>query len=251
MIYARTVLLLLVLTAGLEAQPTTASANGRGRTLDEALQSHKIELTQSALVDALKNADPEVRYLAALKLAEEKKTDTISAIIDALTSEKVAITRVNIAFALAQFGDATGFSALGDGCSRGQSDPQTSLLSAQYLVDLHRGGVACLNALLDIAQLDIAQSETASNGDRMQAASILPKFQGLSSEDAQRVFESLLKALDASDASVKMAASQALADLGNGSAIPALERAIANEHDEVVRWQLERDLLRLQPKKQP
>ncbi len=246
MICARTVLLTLALTAGLEAQLTPARDNGRGRTLDEALRSHNIELTQSALVDALKNTDPEVRYLAAQKLAESKKTDVIPAVIEALASEKVAMTRVNIAFALAQFDNETGFRALEDGCSKGQLDPQTSVLSAQYLVDLHREDAPCLNALLDIVQ-----SESDSSGYRIQAASILPKFPDLSSEDSQRVLTSLLKALDASHVSVKMAASQALADLGNESAIPALERAIANEHDEGGRSQLERDLLRLQSRKQP
>lgn len=240
------VLQILVLTAELGAQPTIAPSNGRGRTLDEALRGHNIELTQSALVDALKNADPEIRYLAAQKLAESKKRDAIPAIVAAFTSEKAPLTRVNIAFALAQLSDATGFGALEDGCSKGRLDPQTSVLSGQYLIDLRHESLPCLNALLDIVQF-----ESDSDGYRIQAASILPRFHELSPVDSGRILAGLLKALETSNPAVRMAASDALADLGNSAAIPALRKTAENERDEVVRAHFERDLLRLQSKHQP
>lgn len=240
------VLLMLVLTGGLGAQSAAAPDKGRMPTLDEALRSHNIELTQPALVGALKNADPEVRHLAALKLAESKKADAIPAIVETLASEKVPLTRVNIAFALAQLSDARGFGALEDGCSKGRLNPQTSVLSAQYLIDLHHEHLACLNSVLDIVQ-----SESVSSGYRMQAASVLARFHDLSSADSGRILAALMNVLADSNAAVRMAASDALADVGNSVAIPALQKTAANEPDAVVRAHIERALLKLQSKRPP
>src|SRR5260370_9412407 len=85
-----------------------SASGGALPTVAELLKRHNVELTQSALVGALRNPDPEVRYLAAQKLAEDKAVETIPQIMDALASEKVPLTRMNIAFALAQFGEETG-----------------------------------------------------------------------------------------------------------------------------------------------
>jgi HEAT repeat protein len=244
--HSRNVLLILVLTVRLGAQSVAVHVEGRMPTLDEALRSHNIEPTASTLVNALKHADPEVRYLAAQKLAESKRTDAIPAIVEALASEKVPLTRVNVAYALAQLSDTRGFGALEDGCSKGRLDPQTSALSAQYLLDLHHEHLSCLNSVLEIVQ-----SESVSSGYRMQAASVLARFHALSSVDSGRVLAGLMNALAASDATVRMAASDALADVGNSVAIPALQKTAANESDAVVRAHIERALVKLQAKRQP
>jgi len=240
------VLLMLVLTGGLAAQSAAAPRNGRMLTFDEALQNHNIELTPSALVGALKNADPEVRYLAAAKLAESKQADAIPAIAETLASEKVPLTRINIAFALAQLNDARGFAALEDSCSKGRLDPHTSVLSALYLVDLHHEHLPCLNFVLDVVQ-----SESVSNGYRMQAASVLARFHDVSSADSGRIVAALMNVLADSDPSVRMAASDALADMGNSVAIPALQKTAANESEAVIREHIERALLKLQSKREP
>ena len=85
-------------------------------TFGELLRRHNIELTQSALIAALKNPDPEVRYLAASKLAEDRASEAIHEIKQALASEKVPWTRMNIAFALAGMGESVGFDTLEDNC---------------------------------------------------------------------------------------------------------------------------------------
>jgi hypothetical protein len=100
--FSRGLSIILALAATLAGGQATSESNGALPTLGELLKGHNIELTQPALVGALTNADPEVRYLAALKLAEDKEDGAIPAIKDALTSEGVPWTRMNIA--LAQLG---------------------------------------------------------------------------------------------------------------------------------------------------
>src|ERR1700757_1227436 len=78
-------------------------------TFGELLRRHNIELTQSALIAALKNPDPDVRDLAAQKLAEDGATEATPAIIQALAAERVPWTRMNIALALAEMGESIGF----------------------------------------------------------------------------------------------------------------------------------------------
>ncbi|MGB2603532.1 MAG: HEAT repeat domain-containing protein [Candidatus Sulfotelmatobacter sp.] len=233
--------IILVLAATLAGGEPASERNGALPTLGELLKRHNIELTQSALVQALTNADPEVRYLAALKLAEDKAGEAIPAIKDALASEKVPRTRINIAFALAEFGEPTGFDALEDNCRNHDAREGIAAQSAEYMLRFKRECATCLNALLDVLQ-------TGSNGYRAQAASLLPYFHNLSAEDSERVFAGLLGALHASDAFVEMAAGRALADLGDIRAIPELREAATKEQEEAVRTQIEQDLAILQEK---
>ena len=102
-----TLMILAVALAG--SQPILQNNEGQGPlpTFGELLKRHNIQLTQPALVDALRNTDPEVRDLAANKLAEDKAVETIPAIKDALASEKVPWTRMNIALALAEMGESS------------------------------------------------------------------------------------------------------------------------------------------------
>ena len=103
-------------------------------TFGELLKRHNIQSTQSALVDALRNTDPEVRDLAANKLAEDKAVETIPAIKDALASEKVPWTRMNIALALADMGESIGFDTLEDNCKNKGMSGDIRTRSAEYLL---------------------------------------------------------------------------------------------------------------------
>ena len=232
------ILIFVVTLAG--SGPMIASS-GTLPTIGELLKRHNIHLTRSALVGALKNSDPEVRYLAAEKLAEDKATETIPAITEALLSEDAPWTRMNIAFALAEMGDATGFSALEDDCRNFDMDAGVRTQSAQYMLTLNREGADCLDALLDVLQ-------TASDGYRAQAASLLPQFHNLSAENSERVFLGLVDALHSSDAAVRMAAGRALADVGDGRAIAELQKAVTSELERAIRFQIEQDLRILQGK---
>jgi hypothetical protein len=49
-------------------------------SLAEQLKQHHVELTRAGLLKALRSSDEQVKYLAALRLAEEKEMDAIPAI---------------------------------------------------------------------------------------------------------------------------------------------------------------------------
>src|SRR2546430_3563860 len=100
--------LLLLTFAATFAQQSSEVGTANLYRYGELLQQHHIELTKSALLRALKNSDEAVRYLAAMKLAEDKSVDAIPAIEEALAVERVLRDRVNIALALGLLGDQTG-----------------------------------------------------------------------------------------------------------------------------------------------
>lgn len=223
-----------------QLQEVIAADGGRRLpTFAELLQSHNIQLTRPALIAALKNPDPEVRDLAAQKLVEDKAAETIPLIVDALASEKVPWTRMNIAFALASYGEETGFAALEDNCKSHDAGTDVKVYSAEYLLRLKRQSKVCLNAVLDSLQ-------NGSNGYKMLAASILPEFHDLSPEDSERVFVGLSKAIR--DPGVRLESGESLAKLGDPRGISELQQAIAAEREDAVRWRLEEDLKRLEQK---
>ena len=204
-------------------------------TFGELLRRHNIELTQSALIAALKNPDPEVPDLAASKLAEDRSSEAIPEIKHALASEKLPWTRMNIAFALAGMGESVGFDTLEDNCKNADTSGHIRARSAEYLLRFKRDSTACLGGVLDVL-------ESGSNGDRMVAAGLLPRYRKLSKEDSEKVFSGLVGALHAPDASVRMAAGRAIAELGDTRGIAELERAIGGEQEEIVQSRLLEDL---------
>jgi HEAT repeat protein len=229
-------LILLVMVAGGQSTP---ASGGAIPTVGELLKRHNIQLTQDALVGALRNSDPEVRYLAAEELAETKTYEAIPAIRDALASEQVPRTRENIAFALAQLGEGTGFDILEGNCRSNDASAELRTQSAEYMLGLDRQSIACLTALLDVLR-------TGTTGYKMQAASLLPRYRGLPTEQSEKVFASLVQALQTENPSVQIAAGRALADLGNRRALAELQEAVERARDEAIKQQLEEDLKILQ-----
>jgi HEAT repeat protein len=225
------VLILAATPAGAEQ---ASEGKGSISTFGELLSQHNVGLTEAALVDALRNADPKIRYLAAEKLEEDKAYGAIPAINAALTSEKMPSTRMNIAFALAQFGEASGLDTLEGNCKDPEAQPGIRTRSAEYLLRFDRESTACFDALLDIER-------TGTNGYRAEAASLLPKYHKLSNDGSSRALFSLVDALHSSDANVEMAAGRALADLGDARAIAELRGAIARQPEESIRDRLKQD----------
>ncbi|MFZ0799712.1 MAG: HEAT repeat domain-containing protein [Terriglobales bacterium] len=209
--------------------------------IGELLRMHNVELTEPALLRALKNSDAEVRALAAEKLAEDKTRDAIPAIEEALAAEKMPRSRVNIALALAQLADQTGLTELRRLCADSDFVPEFRLYAATYMFDLHSQTDECLGAVEEIVR-----SKTVSFGDRISALSLLPRFHDLAPEESQRLFQLVVDRLDDPEPTVRMGASAALVSLGNAAAIPFLKTAIAREKEEGIRNVFERDLGKLQ-----
>ena len=168
--------------------------------------------------------------------------DALPQMLEALASEKLDLTKVNMALALAVLGNDAGMDALQSGCQDRNWGAQARVEAAEYLTNLQPDSTVCLNALLELA-------ETAPTGYRIQAFSILAKLHDLSAEDSQRVFTAVMSSLQAAQPSLRIAASQAAKELGNIAAIPELEKALTKEQEDPVRFQMERDLAGLRGKR--
>jgi HEAT repeat protein len=235
------IMLPFVMLLGVFAQSAPEVGHVELLRFDTLLRQHNIELTKPALLRALKNPNSDVRFLSAMKLAEDKVTDAIPAIRQAVVDEKVPRARVNIALALGLLGDQTGKIELKEMCADRDFVPEFRLYAVRYMFDLHsQDDSDCL-----AAAEEIVQSKDVSLGDRTSALGLLPLFQDLTADESQRIFNLVLACLDNPEPVVQMAASDALASLGNSAAIPHLEAAIAREQEQGTRAVFEADLAKL------
>jgi HEAT repeat protein len=232
--------LLAILTSTF-GQNVPPIVTGGPASLTQLLKQHHVDVTKVSLLNALKNSDPEVRSLAAEKLAEDKEQDAIESVQAALRVENVPGSRINIALALAQLGDEDGIVALKTACDDANLAGYLRARAITYLLDLHRDD--CLNGVLEMLKPE------SDSDSRLQALSLLPRFRNVTKEESQRIIDLTVKALGDQTPAVRMDASSALAALGDASVIPYLERAVASEQDEVVHSQMQANIRALQQKK--
>ena len=212
----------------------------RHETSAEFLKRHGIELTENSLVAALRNPDPEIRDNAAQEIANEKAVAASPAIKDALATEKDPERQVNFAYTLAQLGDKGGFVALKHFCDT--ASPSPGLKAASYM--LRFGDESCLGAVQSVLR-----KEPQSDFDHFHMAvamSLIPSFHKLTDSDKSELIALTVKRLGDSNSYTRMIASQVLAKIGDSSAIPPLEKAVADETDKVVRDSMEAELEKLQ-----
>lgn len=180
-----------------------------------------------------------MRALAGTKLAQDNDRDSIPALTEALASEKVAQTKVNLASALARLGEGKGIVALNSICQDASEQPYIRSDAARLVLDATKESAGCLNAMIDLLQHGNVDTQ-------MSAAELLPKFHDLSSEASHRVCEVLIKALKAKDGPVRHTVSHALGKLRDPSAIPYLQTALDTEQDKSVRSEMQADLQKLE-----
>jgi HEAT repeat protein len=227
--------------------PEVKVGSGAPARFGDLLREHNIDLTEDALLVALKNTNSEVRSLAAMKLQEDKAVDATPAIKEALAAEQVPRAQVNIALALGLLGDRSGRDELKKVCADGNFPPEVRLYAVRYMFDL---GVErdedCLHAAEEIVQIVDAENRTV--GDRISALELLPRFRNLAADESKTTLQLVVDCLHDSEPTVRMAASQSLASLGNAATIPDLEAATAKEEEESVRSVLELYLKQLRTK---
>jgi len=224
--------------------PEAQTGSVRPPSFGDSLREHNIELTKEALVRALTNANFDVRFLAAMKLEEDKAVDAIPGIKRALATETVPRARVNIALALGLLGDQAGQDELKKACADEDLAPELRLYAVRYMFDLHfQKEEHCLTAAEKIVD-----SMNVDFGDRISAVALLPDFHNLTPEESQTVFALVIHRLDDPEPAVQMEASRALASLGDASAIPYLKAAIARENEEAIRSVFEFNLEKLEKK---
>src|SRR5581483_2937596 len=157
-------------------------------SIGDLLHMHNIDLTAPSLVAALRNTDPEVRWLAAVQLQEDKVVEAIPAIYQALESEKAPRARVNMALALALLGDPGGRDELHRLCADETFPPEFRLYAVRYMFDLHVSkDESCLRAAEQIANHTRAY--------RSSALELLPRFHDLTPEESDKVFRIVARRL--------------------------------------------------------
>jgi HEAT repeat protein len=227
--------------AGQKDRPLFTVEPGRLPTIEEALQKHRVQLTAPVLVQALKSTEPEVRWLSAAKLAQDNVSEAVPAIRDALRSEQIPVTRVNLASSLARLGEAEGFDSLIDVCLNPDMPPYLKTLSARYMFDLNREDKTCRDALVEALQSGESGSDFLT-----EAVSLLLRFHDLPPGQSQEIFQSVVRALSRPEPRMRLAASRAIVKIGESSAIPYLQSAINREKDSNIRSVMQEELSRLQ-----
>lgn len=201
----------------------------------ELLTREHVPLTRSALLSALGSDSANIRDLAAAELAVQHAKDAVPDIYGALIVEHVPAVRVNMAYSLAQLEDPRGSNSLRDDCRTRELRMDLRLTAASYLAQLH--DPSCIDTIFE------AQQSNVSSDVQVQALSLIPEFAKLDESKAPQLNALLQRSLSAADASVRLEASELISNLGDRSAIPALEAAIAGESDDQV-WAVMQDSLR-------
>jgi HEAT repeat protein len=224
------------------AQGASDSQNGPLTPFADSLRSRGIEISKPSLISALRNPDPEIRSLAALKLAEDHDSDTLPLIVRALSVEEVQTARTGISSALwSLLGNPKGLAYLQRMCS-------DSSLSINVIVDVvhtlnvvNKSSAQCAGFIL--GYLD-SHDDSESRLSLLRALSAM--YRWVPQDQAGRMAEMLQDMLGDKNPSIRMDAGHALVEISLGSSTEAHRSAISRENDPVVRSSLQRDLSVLQ-----
>ena len=204
-------------------------------TFAQALTRHHIELNKPALIEALQNANGEVRGLAAWELLKEKANDTLPQILQAVRDERNPATKVNLASAAAAFGSEEGTATLAKLCHDSALPGYVRTDAARHLLDDEKDR-SCLHDLLTMM--------TSANdaGTRVQTMSMVAQLPHLTELEAAELLRCTLEALRDPDLSLRLYATVILTAWRDLKAIPYLRTAIQVEQDQTIRSQMEASL---------
>jgi HEAT repeat protein len=219
------------------AQSPNASASGPLISFSDSLHSRGVETSRSSLIAALRNSDPEIRSLAALKLSEDHDADAVPFIETALSIEKNPRTRIDIASALWSLQDPKGISSLHAMCSDASLPIDLVVDVVQKLNMLGESSGPCVGTILAFVKL---------HRDSQSRSKVLPAlpdiYNGASQEQAALILGSLQAMLRDNTPYVRMEASHALIQIGTPPSVEAVRQAALREEDPAVRASFTRDL---------
>jgi HEAT repeat protein len=106
---------LLAIASSVTAQEAHTH-DGRLKTIAEALQQYGIQQDEISLKIAHSNPNPQIRGLAAFRLAEEGDKDSLPTLLAAFKIKDQPRTKADIAVAVAQLGSSIGVAELRATC---------------------------------------------------------------------------------------------------------------------------------------
>ena len=216
----------------------------------DALRAHGISLSEPSLIAALGNADPEIRELAAFKLAEDHDLDAVPYLEFALSVEDVPEAAVDIADALLSLHDPKGLEYLQETCIDAPQPINLIVRIAQFLDMGGESTAACADAILNF--LD-AHTDPAW---RFQVSPVLPDlYRWASPAQAGHMTRILQNMLADPSAEVRILAGDQFLRIGllspaNAlSSANALREAAAKEKNPLVKAKLQDFLNQIEKKR--
>jgi hypothetical protein len=198
---------------------------------EQFLQEHNISITKQAVMAALWDNDAAVRRTASRVLLRRWPKEAVAPLQEAMLREDIALVRVGLAGDLAELGDKAGREMLMTECHNHSNWASTRILAARNLIQLHDD--SCIDAVLEVLHSNSDAQDTLA---KIDALNLVPSFiHHFASQEYQSVLDLTVKALNDPDSGVRLTTAIILESLGDASAIPALQTALANEPDEAVR----------------
>jgi hypothetical protein len=205
------------------------------------LAKHHVSTTQEAVVSALNHDDPEVRKAASHVLSSHWPKEAVAPLEAAMLQENDERTRIAIASDLAELGYKAGREMLTTECHNAREWGTTRILAARMLTQIHDN--SCVDAILEILQSDSDPQDTLAKIDALDLVTMFTNHS--TPQEYRKVLDLVMNALNDPDLGVRLTASVTLGRLGDASAIPALQVALASEQEETVRSAMLVELKRL------
>ncbi len=198
-------------------------------SLAEVLSSHGVtDLSEQSLISTLTNSNPQVRSVAAMKLAEDHHDDAAPAVESALSREQDLNAQIGLSEALWGLHSEKGIAHLRAMCTNSSLKLATLIAVVDALRLTHsRAGVCAETFFAAIGSAkepgDIAMGET-----RLSAI-----YCDSTPEEARRIMTTLKLYLTnrKQEAQIRLEASQALADIGTSESEEAIRAAISQEQN--------------------
>ncbi len=207
-------------------------------SVQEQLAQHGIGKDKQSLLGALRNSDPEVRILAALRLGAydvaAMRSDALPALVEALQAESAPLPAAAMATTLGMLGDPRGVAVLERMCFDPGIGPRIKLQVARDLLVLK--SEKCVDPILALVfRQDDKNEEWATLDGVIGLLPELQRFHYLTANQNERIVEIARRGLAASNSGTRIFAAWVRGRMIDASAAADLLNAIALERDPGVR----------------
>jgi hypothetical protein len=201
----------------------------RMHSFEEGLASHGLtDLSEESLIAALSHSDPQVRTIAAMKLAEDHHDDAASAIRSALSREQDLKAQIGFSQALWELHDDYGIAHLHTMCVDSSLSFSTLISVVDALRLTHSPAGICAETFFAAMGRAKEPGEIAMGETRLSVI-----YCDSTPEQARRILMTLRLYLAdrKQEAGIRLEASQALADIGTPECAEAIRAAISQEQN--------------------